>query len=120
QERQHEQERQGEQAETELLLGYEPDLSGPQARAAVRHLLAMAAARYPVRVAADEAAGPLNEMLDALLSEQLAQVVTSTTLVATDCTAVAKSPACALVRPARHPAPGAVGSRRSRGSRRPL
>ena len=83
-EQEQEQQRQHEQAETELLLGYEPDLSGPQARAAVRHLLAMTAARYPVRVEADEAAGPLSEVLDALLSEQLAQVVTSTTLVATN------------------------------------
>lgn len=69
--------------DTELLIGHDPELPHDRARAAVQHLLALTAARHPVRVEVDEAMVALTEVLDALLSEQLAEVVTRSTLVAT-------------------------------------
>lgn len=67
----------------ELLVGHDPQLPLDQARTALRQLLALTAARYPVRVEVDEAAAALTEVLDALLTEDLATEVSSTTLVAT-------------------------------------
>jgi len=70
--------------ETELLLGYDTGLPAARARAAVRQLLAMVSARYPVLLEVDDAMTPVAEVVDALVAEDLAQVVTQTTLVALD------------------------------------
>ncbi|WP_022916542.1 GNAT family N-acetyltransferase [Ruania albidiflava] len=70
--------------DTELLLGYDTELAPARARAAVRQLLAMVTARYPVLLEVDDAMAPVSDVVDALLGEELAQVVTESTLVALD------------------------------------
>src|SRR5699024_8780223 len=70
--------------DTELLVGYDTELPAARARAAVRQLLAMVAARYPVLLEVDDAMAPVAEVVDALLTEDLTEVVTETTLVALD------------------------------------
>lgn len=70
--------------DTELLVGYDTALPLARARAAVRQLLAMTAARYPVQVEVDDAMTPVAEVMDALLDEGQAEVITETTLVALD------------------------------------
>ena len=70
--------------DTELLVGYDTELPAARSRAAVRQLLAMVAARYPVLLEVDDAMAPVAEVVDALLTEDLAEVVTETTLVALD------------------------------------
>lgn len=74
----------GPRRDTELLVGYDPDLQVSRARAAVRQLLAMVAARHPVLVEVDDAMTPVAHVVDALLAEQHAEAVTETTLVALD------------------------------------
>lgn len=71
-------------ADTELLVGYDTELPASRARAALRQLLAMTAARYPVQIEVDDAMTPVSDLVDALLAEDLAEVVTETTLVASD------------------------------------
>ncbi|UFU05039.1 GNAT family N-acetyltransferase [Ruania halotolerans] len=68
---------------TEILLGYPPDLSEAKTRAAVRQLLAMVAARYPVQLEVDDAMAPLSAVVDDLLAIGSAHLVTETQLVAT-------------------------------------
>ncbi len=70
--------------DTELLVGYDTELPPARARAALRQLLAMVAARYPVQVEVDDAMAPLAEVVDALVGAGSAEVVTETTLVALD------------------------------------
>lgn len=70
--------------ETELLVGYDTELVVSRARAAVRQLLAMTAARYPVQVEVDDAMAPVAGVVDALVGAEQAEVVTETTLVALD------------------------------------
>lgn len=71
-------------ADTELLVGYDTELPVSRARAAVRQLLAMTTARYPVQVEVDDAMTPVADVVDALVTEKHAEVVTETTLVASD------------------------------------
>ncbi|HIZ34641.1 MAG TPA: GNAT family N-acetyltransferase [Candidatus Ruania gallistercoris] len=70
--------------DTELLVGYDTTLANSRARAAVRQLLAMTAARYPVQIEVDEVMTPVAGVVDALVREEQAEVVTETTLVATE------------------------------------
>ncbi|UFU04315.1 GNAT family N-acetyltransferase [Ruania suaedae] len=71
-------------APTQVLLGYDPTLTDDRARAAVRQLLAMLAARYPVQVEVDDAMTPLAGVVDDLLVLGSAEVVTETRFVASD------------------------------------
>ena len=71
-------------AETELLVGYDTELAVSRARAAVRQLLAMTAARYPVQVEVDDTMIPVASVVDALVDAEQATVITETTLVALD------------------------------------
>ena len=71
-------------ADTELLVGYDTGLAVSRSRAAVRQLLAMTAARYPVQVEVDDAMTPVADVVDALLGAGQAEVITETALVATD------------------------------------
>ncbi|WP_147917709.1 GNAT family N-acetyltransferase [Ruania zhangjianzhongii] len=70
--------------ETELLVGYATELAVSRARAAVRQLLAMTTARYPVQVEVDDAMTPVADVVAALVSAEQAELVTETTLVASD------------------------------------
>ncbi|SED91254.1 GNAT family N-acetyltransferase [Ruania alba] len=68
---------------TEVLLGYPPEANEAKTRAAVRQLLAMVAARYPVQLEVDDAMTPLSTVVDDLLAVGSAELVTETRIVAT-------------------------------------
>ncbi|WP_159622403.1 GNAT family N-acetyltransferase [Ruania rhizosphaerae] len=71
-------------APTQVLLGYDPELADARSRAAVRHLLAMLAARYPVQIEVDDAMTPLSAVIDDLLVIGSAEIVTETRFVASE------------------------------------
>ncbi|QOR72238.1 GNAT family N-acetyltransferase [Ruania alkalisoli] len=73
-----------DEAPTQVLLGYDTGLAEERSRAAVRQVLAMLAARYPVQVEVDDAMTPLAAVIDDLLVIGSATIVTETRFVASD------------------------------------
>ncbi len=53
----------------DVLLGWDPKLTEDEAEAAAGDLLAMAAARFPVRLEVDNSMGPLKRITDALVEK---------------------------------------------------
>ncbi len=58
----------------DVLLGWNPSLSDEEIETAVRDLLAMVAARFPVRLEVDSSMVPLKRLTDALVDRSDAQV----------------------------------------------
>ena len=59
---------------SDVLLGWNPALSAEEARAAVRQLLALVAAHYPVSVEVDDAMTPLKELAAELAAADAAEI----------------------------------------------
>lgn len=68
----------------DVLLGWNPKLSEPEATARVRDILAMVAAQYPVYVEVDESMTALTPTIDQLLASGHASLNLATTVWATD------------------------------------
>lgn len=61
-------------APTDVLLGWSPELDDDAAEAAVRQLLGLVAARYPISVEVDDAMAPLKRVTDELAEQDRAEV----------------------------------------------
>lgn len=61
-------------APADVLLGWNPELTEDEAETAVRNLLALVAARYPVSVEVDDSMGPLKTVTAELLASGDAEV----------------------------------------------
>lgn len=73
-----------EEAPTEVFIGWDPDLGLQDSTIAVRSLLAMLTHAYPVQLEVDDAMVPLALCIDELGPKQLATVVATSEIVATD------------------------------------
>ncbi len=71
----------------DVLIGWNPELDEEQAGSAVRALLALVAARYPVKVEVDDSMGPLKQVTDELTENGHAEADFEALIYARDLTA---------------------------------
>lgn len=71
-------------APADVLLGWDPALQDDEAESAVRHLLALLAARYPVALEVDDSMVPLKRVTDELAQREEAEVDSEALIYARD------------------------------------